>query len=215
LWTQNFYMSQKIRIDTANDGPQDRSLEALLAEIAAGSDTAVWEVIERYSKNILRVVRRTLPAEIQNKLDPSDVVQSVWKSLLRRGASAEFSTADRFMAYIVGMARLKVFETHRRFTKYEATNVRREVAVSANQPHDDGDDSGRAELADPHRQTPDAIAVFRENWDLALDQAGSRGLEVVKLRLQGYTLEEIAERLAISKRTVQRVLGELFASLTA
>jgi RNA polymerase sigma factor (sigma-70 family) len=208
-------MPQNIRIDPAPDGPQDRSLEALLAEIAAGSDTAVWEVIERYSKNILRVVRRTLPAEIQKKLDPSDVVQSVWKSLLRRGASAEFATADRFMAYIVGMARLKVFETHRRFTKYQATNIRREVAVSPNQRHDDRDDLERTELADPKRQTPDSIAAFRENWNLALDQSGRRGLEVVKLRLQGYTLDEIAERLAISKRTVQRVLGELFASLTA
>jgi RNA polymerase sigma factor (sigma-70 family) len=208
-------MPQNIRIDSTDDRSQDRSLEALLAEIAAGSDTAVWEVIERYSKNILRVVRRTLPAEIQTKLDPSDVVQSVWKSLLRRGASAEFATADRFLAYIVGMARLKVFETHRRFTKYEATNIRREVAVSGHRPHDDGEDSGCIDLADPHRQTPDAVAVFRENWNLALNEAGPRGIEVVRLRLQGHTLDEIAECLAISKRTVQRVLGELFASLTA
>jgi RNA polymerase sigma factor (sigma-70 family) len=178
---------------------------------------AVWELLDRYSKNIMRVVRRHLPAELQSKVDASDIVQSVWKSLLRRPAAVEGASGDQFLAYLAGMARLKVYETHRHYTRRAAVDIRRE------QPTDGpaGAAGRRPGLAEPNglrdhkARAPSSIAALRENWTLALDKAGERGQQVIDLKLQGLSLNEIAERLAIGKSTVQRILRSLLTSLSA
>jgi RNA polymerase sigma-70 factor (ECF subfamily) len=197
------------------------SFEDLVLRIADGSETAVWELLDRYSTNILRLVRRHLPAEIRPKVDSVDIVQSVWKSLLRKGIPVEqLRTAEDFVAYLAGTAKLKVFEAHRHYTRCQSANVRREVHldfIPADEPqrkrfpltfsHDP--------RADKRSSTPSAIVCARENWERAIDRAGERGQQVVQLKLQGHTLDEIAERLSLSKSTVRRVLDSLLQSLTA
>jgi RNA polymerase sigma factor (sigma-70 family) len=193
------------------------SFESLMHRAAEGSEEAVWELLERYSKNILRVVRRYLPAEIRSKVDSTDIVQSVWKSLLRKGAKLEPNgTPQQLIAYLAGMARLKVYETHRHYTTMKAFDLGRERSLhQASGPDDTLEErnSGR-ELQDMRSQEPGAIASSRENWHRAMELSGERGRKIVELRLRGLTLTEVAEEMQISVSTVRRVLESLFQSLT-
>jgi RNA polymerase sigma-70 factor (ECF subfamily) len=194
------------------------SFEALVERIAEGSEAAVWDLLERYSKNILRLVRRRLPSEIRPKIDSVDIVQSVWKSLLRKGAPLDqITTVEHFVAYLAGSARLKVFEAHRHYTRCEASNIRREVPMT---PHATPQVSRTGgELAnrcvDRKAHTPSAFVCARDNWEHAVERVGQRGEEVVRLKLQGLTLDEIAAHMALSKSTVRRILDTLLQSLTA
>src|SRR5690348_8316026 len=106
--------------------------EALVARIAAGSDEAVWDLIDRYGKNILRAVRGHLSPELRAKVDSVDICQSVWKSLLRKGEGFDhIRTAEEFVAYVAGMARKKALETNRAFKHYQCRRVTRERSERA------------------------------------------------------------------------------------
>lgn len=195
--------------------PLDRaSFEELIQRASLGSQEAVWTLLDQYSKNILRVVRRHLPASLRSKVDSADIVQSIWKSLLRTGARLEpDATPEKLIAYMAGMARLKVYETHRHFTTLKG-DQRREQVLS----HPTGSEETRknqGEMCDERAQRPDVIVSARENWERAIEVSGDRGRQVVDLRLRGLTLPEIAEQLNISLSTVRRVLDSLLQSLTA
>jgi RNA polymerase sigma factor (sigma-70 family) len=201
----------------ANDGPPEKSsgFEVLIRRIGEGSDEAVWELLNRYSANILRVVRRHLPAELRPKVDSVDIVQSVWKSLLRKGEGFDhIASAEQFIGYIARVAQYKVFETHRHFTKYAQFDIRREVPLPS--PQDPGEEVGKApgDCIDPKYQDPGDALQARESWSLAMEKVGSRGQRVVQLRLQGMTYQEIAEETGLSAITVRRTLASVLTSLT-
>lgn len=189
----------------------DRSTFKDLVERAAdGSEEAVWTLLERYSKNILRIVRRHLPAEIRSKVDSTDIVQSVWKSLLRNEAKFDSaSSPEQLIAYLAGMARLKVYETHRHFTTLKG-DVHREQSLGAHSE----DSTGPVEVRDNRTPRPDVIASARDNWTHAIDISGERGRRIVDMRLRGLTLSEISSEMNVSLSTVRRVLDALLQSLS-
>jgi len=189
----------------------DKSTFKELVELAAeGSDEAIWTLLQRYSKNILRVVRRHLPAEIRTKVDSTDIVQSVWKSLLRNETKFDTDCSpEQLIAYLAGMARLKVYETHRHFTTMKG-DVHREQSLNAQTT----DQTEPIEVRDRRTPRPDVIASARDNWTRAIDATGDRGRMIVDMRLRGLTLSEISAEMNISLSTVRRTLDALLHSLS-
>jgi RNA polymerase sigma-70 factor (ECF subfamily) len=201
----------------SSQAQEPSTFEELLNRIRAGSEEAVWELLERYSRNVLRLVRKKLPPELRPKLDSIDIVQSVWKSFLRGRASAEDArTMEGFLAYLVGIAKHKIGETHRHYLRSQASNIRREVAFD---PLAEAAALGRGTPEPPpanRRFDPaEELAEVRENWTRAMHKVGAPSRQVVQLRLEGFTLDEIADRLAISKSTVRRILRSIEQSLVA
>jgi RNA polymerase sigma factor (sigma-70 family) len=192
------------------------SFEDLIRRISEGSETAVFDLLDRYSKNIMRVVRRRLPREIRTKVDSVDIVQSVWKSLLDKGVPLDrLATPEDFVAYLAGAARLKIFEAHRHYT-CAASNIRREVQLPPQTAHQVGQPSSQEPDAgiDQKGNTPSAVVGARETWERAIDKAGALGRRAIQLKLQGLTLDEMAEQMGLSKRSVQRLLDSILQSLT-
>ena len=190
-----------------NDGSTFKELVELAAD---GSDEAVWALLDRYSKNILRVVRRHLPAEIRSKVDSTDIVQSVWKSLLRNEARFDSDCSpEQLIAYLAGMPRLKVYETHRHFTTMKG-DVHREQSINSHAE----DPARTVEVNDNRTPRPDVIASARDNWTRAIDITGERGRTIVDMRLRGLTLSEISTEMNVSLSTVRRVLDTLLQSLS-
>jgi len=196
----------------------NQNFESLMRRLAEGSDQAGWALLERYQINILRTVRRHLPAKMRRTVDSTDIVQSVWKSLLRKGPELDrLGTPEQLVAYLAGMARLKVLESQRAHDRRQprdgADGLR--PAVAGTRRADHFPDVDVAECEDLRRQSPSSIIQFRETWNLALEQLGDRGERVIELRLQGLTLDQIADELNLGKRTVQRILAAMLESLEA
>jgi RNA polymerase sigma factor (sigma-70 family) len=191
----------------------DSDFNALMRRVAGGSEQAVWELLDRYSKNILRAVRRHMPAEIRSKVDSVDIVQSVWKSVLKKGSGLnELNTPAQLFAYVASMARLKVFETHRHFTKQARRNVRREIDLGETDPANP-DHGLAAEHIDRRADRPSTIVQAQENWQLAMKRLGPRAELVVTMRMQGSTLDEIVNHTGLSKSSVRRLLLSMLKSL--
>lgn len=194
------------------------SFEALIGRVSQGSETAVWELLERYSSQIVRTVRRRLPNELRSIVDSTDIVQSAWVSLLRTGSRLDpITTAEQFIAYLAGIARFKILETHRKHTVTKATNIRRQVRIDdelANPDHEYAPGGYEHPLRDRRNTSPSSIASTREVWKQTIEEFGDRGEGILQLRLQGLTNAAIAECLGISTKTVQRTLNSMLQSLT-
>ena len=63
------------------------------------------------------------------------------------------------------------------------------------------------DLVTSREPSPEAIAIFAEQCQRLFESLGDESLrQVVSLRLEGFTGEEIAERLGCNRRTVTRKL---------
>jgi RNA polymerase sigma factor (sigma-70 family) len=162
------------------------------------------------------VVRRHLPQELRPKIDSIDIVQSVWKSLLRKGEGFDhISSAEHFVGYIAACARNKVLETHRNYTRHACADIRREVPLTSDQSDNEGALTRIHDLPDRRADNPHENASARERWEHAVRRAGGRGQRAIQLRLQGMTLDEIAEETGVPKITVRRDLDGILSCLTS
>ncbi len=192
--------------------------EQLLKELANGSEEAATRIVDLYSSNILRAVRRSLPRAIRPKIDSVDIFQSVWMSVLaKRTRLAQLDTPQRFVAYLAATARLKVLEKYRHYTRMQAFDVRREQRMS--DPIDAKNAKSPATLAkaalvDTKHPPGSAVAEAREAWQTLMSNCNDRDRKVVKLRLKGQSFEDIAGQLQVSTKTIQRILQRLLLTIT-
>lgn len=183
------------------------TFEQLLERVAQGSEEAAWQIVEQYSPNILRAVRQTMPDVIRPKLDSIDIVQSVWASLLLRSDGiSDLDTPERFVAYLISMAKRKVLATYRHYTRVASRSVYREQQLTDADSSLDGIQPGLAVSRDG---TASAVASVREAWARTMKGCSPQETDIVKLRLSGLSDSQIAGQLNISERTVRRVLEKL------
>jgi len=192
--------------------------EQLLKELANGSEEAATRIVDLYSSNILRAVRRSLPRAIRSKIDSVDIFQSVWMSVLaKRTRLAQLDTPKRFVAYLAGTARLKVLEKYRHYTRMQGFDVRREQRMS--DPIDPKNATTpvtqtKATLVDAKHPPASAVAEAREAWQTLMSNCNDRDQKVVQLRLKGKSFEDIADQLNVSTKTIQRTLQKLLLAIT-
>jgi RNA polymerase sigma-70 factor (ECF subfamily) len=159
-------------------------------------------LVERYTDQLLQAVRRKLPDRFRGRVDPEDIVQSVYRSFFSRLRRSEFSFANS-----VDIWRLLIVMTLHKVTNainYHTRNcrdVRREFP-----PMDWG---AGLDVPCKHQAGPEDVAALCELLeDLVADLPPSYR-EIVTLRLAGYSHHEIASQVSYSTRTVQRVLANV------
>jgi len=184
---------------TENDHQRFRTLMRLAEN---GSEEASRELYETYVKYVLKCVRHRIWQRLRSKFDSQDFVQQVWASFFDdRGHLPEFQTPQDLIAYLQAMAEKKVVMEGRR-RRILKRNVALETPIQ--------EDSDRA---GPHPATrlptPSAVAVFHEEYDRIVDQQTDETRAVARLRYEGNTFEEIAQRLDIHESTARKVMRRL------
>jgi RNA polymerase sigma-70 factor (ECF subfamily) len=181
-----------------------QSFHDLLQRIRDGSQEAVVELVEDYGPLVLRVVRRRLHPKLRPKFDSLDFVQSVWASFFADTSRlGNFSTKEALVEYLMRMAHNKTVDEFRKRLQTAKYTVNREVAL------DDGTVAERADPSVPRVPTPSHRAIAHETWDRLLRGQPPIYREILKLRWQGATFDEIAATLQISERTARRVINRL------
>jgi RNA polymerase sigma-70 factor (ECF subfamily) len=156
-------------------------------------------MFERYGEYIRRVIRRRLDPRLRPQYDSLDFVQSVWASVLQLPADrCTFATAEDLIGFLVRVAYNKVIDAYRR----QLGTLKRDA--TREQPLGDGSVGGP-------EPTPSQVAMAEECWEQLLDGQPEEGRRVLELLRQGYTHQEIADRLSVSVRTIHRLLRKLSA----
>jgi RNA polymerase sigma factor (sigma-70 family) len=191
---------------TTSDIPIDQFRD-LMGKIRHGSEDAAWELVSRYGHALQRAVRRTLNARLRPKFDSSDFVQLVWLSFFRIPATTgEFNCPAALVAYLVRMAQNKVLLENRRRLAPRHHNLNREFSL------DSPPAEGQGGLADPS-PAPVEVAIAREQWNHLMDGQPDHYRQIIELKLQGQSCEEIAELLQLAPSTVRRFLNRLLGKI--
>jgi RNA polymerase sigma factor (sigma-70 family) len=187
---------------TSDRGIHTGDFSSLIERVRSGSQDAAWELVEKYGRDVQRFVRRSLHQKMRAKFDSMDFVQIVWGSFFRAPERLQgMEKAEQLIAYLATLAKFKVLTEVRRRMQSEKYNVGREAGVD--EPYQFPDQN----LAPT--PTPSAVAIAKERWEQLMAGQTERVKQIVELRLQGTTFNEIADHLHIHERTARKTIERL------
>jgi len=189
------------------DSTQEEFLD-LMQRVQEGDEQAAEELYESYREHILRVVRRRLHHPLRNRFDSCDFVQSVWMSFFGRGLEKnQFDSPKELVAFLQKMAMFKVIDAYRKgkqTARHDCSNERSLQEV----PPEGIEGAPEAYLAGT-TPTPSQEAAAKERWEDLTRGRCELDRQILILRREGYTFEEIGRRLNLSPKRIQRLLRRL------
>lgn len=164
------------------------------------------EVFHRFARRLVGLARSRLDQRVRQKIDPEDVVQSVFRSFFSRQALGQFDISgwdDLWHILVV----ITVRKCGRNAERFHAAmrDVNREESITRTT---DSDDWQARDIAD-REPTPDEVACLIETIEQLMSGANEVEREIILMRLQGHGHLEISELIGnISERKVYRVLAQ-------
>ena len=193
------------------DGSADASdVTGLIRKVRQGDDTAAQELWNRYSEQIVEVARRSLKDSSRRVQDEEDVAVIAFRSLLAGITAGRFPELDHrdqlwrlLMVITTRKAAAAIEKDHRQ--KRGGGDVRGDSALSQGSSILGGFD--RLTSGQP---APDIAAIMADQTQQLLaslpDETAQR---VAALKIEGFTQQEIADKLSINTRTVERRLKQI------
>jgi RNA polymerase sigma factor (sigma-70 family) len=175
----------------------------LMRSVREGSEDAARMLFDRYAPHIRRVVRRKLHQRLRPQFDSVDFVQDVWASFFAlQGRQASFESPEALIGFLSNMAYHKVIDAVRQNMQTKKRDIGRERPLEKLINTQD-------ERLTARQPTPSQVFGAKEQWDQLLDRVPERYWPILKLLREGETHEEIARKLGLDKKTVQRVLRRI------
>jgi RNA polymerase sigma-70 factor, ECF subfamily len=179
----------------------DASDHSLLQLYRQGKQEAALELYQRYSERLRALAHAQLSTELAGRVDVDDIVQSVFGSFFRgvNGSLYDVPMGEELWKLLLVIALHKIRD---RGTYYRADkrDVRRTLSTDETIEATRSDDSA-------------AKAFLQMVVEEALSQLSPNHRQMVELRMEGFSVEEIAQKTARAKRTVERLLQQARAKL--
>jgi RNA polymerase sigma-70 factor (ECF subfamily) len=151
---------------------------------------------ERFTRRLIGLARAQFDARLLHKIDPEDVVQSAYKSFfLRYGEGALAAEGWDGLWGLLTCITMRKCADRVRYHRAERRDVGREAA---------GEDEPWRDAAG-REPTPEEAAVLAETVEGLLRGLDGDERAVVELSLQGFSTQEISERLGRATRSVRRL----------
>lgn len=182
----------------------DGDWSALIAGLRDGNADAAQRFCDRFGPALLRLADRRLPEGLRRRVGPEDVVQSACRTFLRRAKGGEFRLPDSESLWqlLCAITLTKVRE-QARYHLRQKRDVAQEVGGLGARP-----DDSMAASTEPAGAAPDPAdaAAFADQFEHLMGSLDPEERQVVDLKLQEYTNDQVAEALGCSSRTVTRLL---------
>jgi RNA polymerase sigma factor (sigma-70 family) len=178
------------------------SLEPLLQNLCQGDMAAAKQVFLACEAHLRKVVRRQLPKRLQAKFDSVDIVQSVWADLLDgyRPGAWHFADVQRFQAFLVQVTRNRFND---KFRKHR-------IAFEREQRLEGTHTSEMPACAEPG--APEVLEA-EELWEEMLRLCAPEHQELLKLKRQGVSMDEMVARTGLHPGSIRRILRNLARKL--
>jgi len=186
------------------------SVTRWIGDLKSGGDSAAQHLWERYFERLLRLARKKLQNSCRPRTveDEEDAALSAFDSFCRgvsRGRFPRLADRDDLWRLLVVLTVRKAFDQiERQRAAKRGGNQVGEFAMLDGGDELGGDALDRFLGSEP---TPEFVAMVCEQHRRLRQALGDASLcEVLDLRLEGYTREEIAERMGCAVSTVKRKL---------
>ncbi len=184
-----------------------------LSGLAEGDNKAVEAIWQRYYDQLVRLARRKLAEGQRREADEEDVALSAFHSFCRGAAAGRFpklEDRDDLWKLLVTITARKASRQVRRARQQKrgSGKVRGDSVFTGPGDQEQGG-IGNVLGAEP---TPELAAMAAEQCEELLDLLPEEQLRRIALwKLEGYTNDEIAEKLKCVPRTVERKLRRIRA----
>jgi RNA polymerase sigma factor (sigma-70 family) len=166
---------------------------------------AATQLYVRYAQKLRRLAHAQCSTSLARRVEPDDIVQSVFASFFRRAAEGEYDTPDGNALWgLLLVIALNKIRAKGAYYSAAKRDVRRTSEVAT-----------FGHWLESARKCDDTIPyaflnlVIRET----LESLSTEQQQMVGLRIDGYEVDEIAERTKTAKRTVERCLQQFRGKL--
>jgi RNA polymerase sigma factor (sigma-70 family) len=179
------------------------SVTRWLGQLQDGDPAAAQQLWERYFRRLVALARQRLRAAPRRAADEEDVALSAFDSFCRNAEAGRFpQLADRDSLW-----RLLVTITARKAAHLARDEGRQKRGGGADRVSNAEAESVLAEVLS-REPSPAFAAEVAEECQRLLQRLGDKELEAVALlRMEGYGVEEVADKLGCAPRSVKRKLA--------
>jgi RNA polymerase sigma factor (sigma-70 family) len=184
------------------------SVSHWISALKDGDSAAAQPLWERYYRQLVGLARKKLRATSRRAADEEDIVQNAFHSFFRAVSSGRFPQLDdrdslwRLLVVITANKALKQLTYEHRQKRGGGTVV----APMGMNPIEPEDETALVQFVGTE-PTPDFASQVAEEYRRLLDALGDDTLRQVAVwKMEGYDNDEIADKLACSRRTVARKL---------
>ncbi len=166
----------------------------LLSRCRAGQEDAATALYLRYAHRLQSLAEKQTDKKMAVRVDPEGIVQSVFRTFFRRVTDGQYQVSDGEdlwnLLLVISLNKLRT-----RATKHRA--AKRDVGKTVPL---DGSDQARTGHDD------EALMILRMTVDEIVGSLPEVERDVVRLRIEGHEVNEIATRTQRAKRSVERIL---------
>lgn len=177
--------------DTCNSTDQ-----SLIRAVRNGDQESASVLYNRYARRVFGLVHSQMSDWLRTVTEPEDIVQSVFKSMFRGVSSGRYDAPEGNTLWSL-IAVIAVHKTRRRATHHASAirDSRRNVSLES---LGDAESAETPDLKGLELDLRETLGILRE-----VDQ------RVLLARIQGHSVEEIAEIIGRTTRTVERSLQRI------
>jgi len=174
---------------------------AFAPRATVAADTRPTPTLGRYTRRLIGLARVHLGGRLRQKVDPEDVVQSVYKSLLvRYGETVIASEGCDGLWALLTLITIRKCADRARYYHAGCRDLRREAGACG--PTECSSSWREAPGREP---TPDEALELAETIEALLSGLSGDERTIVELSLQGHSTQEISQQLGRAERSVRRI----------
>ena len=186
-----------------NDSPASSIVSdlTLVRRLRDGEGDAASDLYLRYADRLHRLARKQTSAELARRVEPEEIVQSVFRTFFRRVNVGVYSVPEGKELWglflVIALNKIRHAAVYHRAARRDIrkTTSADELAASAYVLQDQVADST-------------ALTVLRLVIEEITTKLPEIKQEMIRLRIEGHEIEEIAQQTGRSSRSVERTLQE-------
>jgi len=170
-----------------------------------GDENAARQIVDQYIDRLLVLARGHLHQRLRGRIDPEDIVQSVFRTFFSRVKDGQFVFAeqDDLLKLLV---RITLNKTLRQVAFHKAAKRDPGLETSNDEHHHE-----RLQALLDGEPTAEATVAFLDQLEHFFNRLQPLERQILELRLQGYNNDEIAAQLNIYDRKIRRVIEHVRA----
>ena len=183
--------------------PEASDPQSLLSLLRTGDEKAAQQVFDTYVGNLLQLARKRISQRLARRVDPEDIVQSVFRTFFRRVKEGQLLIAEEDDLGKL-LTRITVRKALRQAARHTA--AKRDCMR-------EGDADAPLALAElpAGEPSPEIVVAFLDLLEHFFAALRPQDRQILEMRLDNYGTLEIARILGTSDRHVRRVLEHIRA----